>query len=142
VRGTGQHIPGLGRIRAYLLLAHLFAIFTLAAYISVIVLFLVDEWLFAILPGLGSIVLLLLVPTGPTIFVILWVDRMRKSLKYGHYRGLVRLNSLGVALVALVFGGLVAGVFLLLARRHLPRPPKVKRRPKFPELDELPDLRF
>jgi hypothetical protein len=119
VRARGREITGLHRTRQYLFVAHLLAALTLLLWGGLMI-------YVAIVFGPVSggfaaeiIALLVFVFALPTFLVMLHVGAMRHSARYGDYADLVERNSLGYAIVALFFCGLLCGIFLLLAHHRL-----------------------
>jgi len=119
VRARGRPIIGLGRIRTYLLLAHLFAVLALVGFFLILVAYLWVDSANHRLGLAGPVVLVVILLGLPTILVILRIAAMRRALRQGEYLHLRNLDSLGVAVLALLFSGAVAGVFLLLVHHRL-----------------------
>lgn len=119
MRAKGRHIPGLGRVTIYLLIAHIATGLALIAYFVTLVVVLWLESATHTLQFAWIFVLLWILLSLPSLVVFLRVGTMRRLLKYGDYVELVEANSYGWAIAALLFSGVIPGIFLLLVNSNL-----------------------
>jgi hypothetical protein len=113
----------LKSVKTEILIAWIFAILVFIGWVialiySVVILLIVDGIiaLYSPLVAIGivySIVFLILMI--PSILVMLRVGRMYKAAKKEDVDSLKSLNSIGWAIVALIFSGIIPGVMLLVA---------------------------
>lgn len=119
----------LGSIKTELLVAFIFSLLVLILYIILLVSMVAT--VLAAAPraptsgyqatstaGLISIVLIaviFVVLIIPSILVVRRINRMRRAANRGDVASLKKLNSVGWAILALLFNGVIAGVLLLVA---------------------------
>ncbi len=121
----------LGSIRTEILIAFIFEILALVSWIIIIIvfgilsLFSAAEW--ASYLGWNSIyvtpilvaaivyIVVFLILLIPTILVIIRTNKMRIAANNRDIKTLKELNSIGWAIVALIFSGIIPGIMLLVA---------------------------
>ena len=115
----------LGSIETELTVAWIFTLLIviawLAIFVSVVGIFSVVGGLAApygggFFAGLGLLFgIIILIPLIPTFLVLRRAGRMRGAARRGDIAALKGLNSIGWAIVALIFAGVIPGVMLLVA---------------------------
>jgi len=94
----------LSSIRTYLLIAFVFNILAVAGFaITALVLLVV------------IVGIVFLVPLVLSILVLQRVDTMRSAAESGNVNKLKEMNSVGWAIIALLFAGVIPGIMLLVA---------------------------
>ncbi|WP_054856566.1 hypothetical protein [Vulcanisaeta sp. JCM 16159] len=125
--GQGGQRPELGSIRTELLVAFIFAI--IAAIIYLVEMGIIFAGAAAMgaygfgvgvgmFVGIGIVWLILLIID---IVVLLRIYRMYKAAGSGDVATLKSLNSIGWAIIALLFSGLIPGIMLLIAHGPIER---------------------
>ncbi len=71
---------------------------------------------FAIFPLVIFLIFLLI-----DIYILIRIMKIRKSISNGNYKSAYNENSLGFDILALIFGGIITGILLLVARDGLNR---------------------
>ena len=105
----------LGSIKTEILVAWIFA---LVAVIGWIILWLVGIYYLVFLGILFfgiTYITVILIAMIPPILVMNRINRMRKAANEGDIDTLKELNSIGWAIAALIFSGIIPGVMLLIA---------------------------
>ena len=110
--------PELGSIKTYMLVALIFAILALIVYIVAAGLYIVAAVFFPPAAALSVIFIILLVID---VIVFRRIYRMYKAAGDGDIATLKSLNSVGWAIVALLFSGLIPGIMLLIAHGAIER---------------------
>ncbi|MEM3265284.1 MAG: SHOCT domain-containing protein [Nitrososphaeria archaeon] len=118
----------MSSINTELLVAYIFAILVVVAWIiGFLVFFIYYFVVLGLLGGLGPYLagwyigigltygVVLLILMIPSILVMRRIGRMRKAAKNNDVSRLKELNSIGWAIVALIFTGIIPGVMLLIA---------------------------
>ncbi|GGP19797.1 hypothetical protein GCM10007981_04930 [Thermocladium modestius] len=117
--------PVLGSIRTELLVGLIFAILAMLGFIIVAIIYFADVALVSsmapygapaaavgVLVGFGIVFLIMF---AISIIVTIRIYRMYKAANSGDVAALKAMNSLGWAIVALIFSGLIPGIMLLIA---------------------------
>lgn len=110
--------PELGSIKTYMLVALIFAILALIVYIVATGLYIVGAIFFPPAAALSVIFIILLVID---VIVFRRIYSMYKAARDGDIATLKSLNSVGWAIVALLFSGLIPGIMLLIAHGAIER---------------------
>ncbi|WP_156769039.1 hypothetical protein [Thermoplasma volcanium] len=73
------------------------------------------------LVGLISILVFLIIFLVIDIYIVVRISKIRSYIINGDYESAYQKNSVGFGVVALIFGGLLTGILLLIARGDLER---------------------
>lgn len=109
----------IGSIRTKLLVAYIFAILTLVLLVAGLVGISVVLIYTSTFVPLGIIYLVDLVWMIPSILVMIRTRRMYKAAKSNDVKTLKELNSIGWAIVALIFTSIITGIMLLIVHRSI-----------------------
>ncbi|MEM4115980.1 MAG: SHOCT domain-containing protein [Saccharolobus sp.] len=122
----------MSSINTELLVAYIFAILVVVAWIIAFLVFFVYYFVvLGLLAGLGSYfagfyigmgltyAIVFLILMIPSILVMRRIGRMRRAAKNKDVSRLKELNSIGWAIVALIFTGIIPGVLLLIAHEPI-----------------------
>ncbi|QQG48103.1 MAG: zinc-ribbon domain-containing protein [archaeon] len=101
----------LSSIKTYLLVALIFNILSVVGLAIASLIFL----LFLIIPVLGFIAVIPIVLLVLSLSVLNRVNQMRGAAERGDIAALKALNSVGWAVIGLLFAGIITGIMLLLA---------------------------
>lgn len=122
---TSETEQKIGSIKTYTLVAWIFSILTLVAWVILFLYFFVAMFIFGILGAFyyyGAVAavgfiygIILLVFMIPSIIVMRRSGRLYKAAGGGDIQALKANNSLGWAVVALIFTGVIPGIMLLIA---------------------------
>ncbi len=113
----------LGSIKTEILIAWIFSLLTLIAWIGLFLFYFIYFFIVlglfvpygGIFVGIGlAYGIIFFIFMIPTILVFRRVSRMRNAANRGDINGLKSLNSLGWAIVALIFSGIIPGIMLLI----------------------------
>ncbi len=110
--------PELGSIKTYMLVALIFAVIALIGYIVAAGMYIIAAMIFPPMAAVGVIFIILLVVD---LLVFRRIYKMYKAAKEGDVATLKSLNSVGWAIVALLFSGLIPGIMLLIAHGPIER---------------------
>ncbi len=117
----------LSGVKTEILVAFIFEILALIGWIVGMIILGILALLYGIVSGLNQYVFAALIVPAiiytiiflilfiPTILVLIRTNRMRKALNKGDIQTLKSLNSIGWAIVALIFSGIIPGIMLLIA---------------------------
>jgi hypothetical protein len=121
----------LGSIRTEILIAFIFEILALVSWIIIIIVFGIlglfsaaelasylgwhSIYVTSILVAAIVYIVVFLILLIPTILVIIRTNKMRIAANKGDIKTLKELNSIGWAIVALIFSGIIPGIMLLVA---------------------------
>jgi len=101
----------LGSIKTYLLVAFIFNILAVIAFAIGALFFLV----LVFIPFLAILALIFFVPLILSIITLTRINQMRSAAERGDIATLKSLNSVGWGIIALIFAGIITGIFLLIA---------------------------
>ena len=115
----------LHSIKTYVLVAWIFALLALLVWIGyfLIAVIIGAIWSRLIGPYFAAVAFVAIVPgtilflvfAVPTILVFVRLNRMKRAADEGNVGALKGLNSIGWAIVALIFAGIIPGIMLLVA---------------------------
>ncbi|ABP50657.1 MULTISPECIES: hypothetical protein [Pyrobaculum] len=108
----------LKSIKTYMLVALVFAILSLIVYIIIVALYLIVSIVAPPAAIIGVVFIALLVVDA---VVLMRIYKMYTAAKNGDISTLKSLNSIGWAIVALLFSGLIPGIMMLLAHSPIER---------------------
>jgi putative membrane protein len=106
-----QNASKLSSIKTYLLVALIFNIFAVIGFGLGALLFLV----LIFIPFVGFFGLFFIIPFILSIIVLTRITSMRSAAESGDIARLKQLNSVGWAIIALLFAGIIPGIMLLVA---------------------------
>ena len=122
---TSETEQKIGSIKTYTLVAWIFSILTVVAWVILFLYFFVAMFIFGLLGAFyyyGAVAavgfiygIILLVFMIPSIIVMRRSGRLYKAAGRGDIQALKANNSLGWAVVALIFTGVIPGIMLLIA---------------------------
>jgi hypothetical protein len=129
---NGGNTQKLGSIKTMMLVGWIFTLLTLIGLcfyllIAIVMGTVIGGMTNAMIPGVGVFtfgilifeVIFLAVFTVPTILVFKRISRMRHAVDSGDITALKALDSVGWAIVALIFCGVVTGIMLLIAHSSI-----------------------
>ncbi|HMD79624.1 MAG TPA: hypothetical protein VKF39_06560 [Nitrososphaerales archaeon] len=106
-----QNASKLGSIKTYLLVALIFDIFAVIGFALGALFFLA----LLFIPFVGIFGLIFIVPFILSILVLTRISSMRSAAESGDIAKLKQLNSVGWAIIALLFAGVIPGIMMLVA---------------------------
>ncbi|MGC8597232.1 MAG: hypothetical protein ACP5NY_04860 [Thermocladium sp.] len=116
--------PALGSIRTELLVGLIFAILALLVFIIAAIVYFAEVAIISSMAPYGAAVaagyligagIIFLIMFAVSIIVTIRIYRMYKAANSGDIASLKSMNSLGWAIIALIFSGLIPGIMLLIA---------------------------
>jgi uncharacterized membrane protein len=133
---TYNYDPALSSVRTEITIAWIFALIGLIIDILLVIFGLAEFIALASIPYIGlaaagifiAYVIIGIIFLIPTILVYRRTAAMRRAANAGDIETLKRLNSIGYGIVALIFGWVITGIFLLIAHgaiENLGRAPQV-----------------